>query len=59
LYQLSAESGKTLVTSLHAIEYARSYFQRIIGLRKGEILFDLSAEEVSSRVIEELYKIKS
>ncbi|GAA6620287.1 phosphonate ABC transporter ATP-binding protein [Scytonema sp. NUACC26] len=59
LCQLSAESGKTLVTSLHAIEYARSYFQRIIGLRKGEILFDLSAEEVSSRVIEELYKIES
>lgn len=59
LCQLSTDSGKTLVTSLHAIEYARSYFQRIIGLRKGEILFDLSAKEVSSSVIEELYKIDS
>ncbi|KYC36520.1 ABC transporter ATP-binding protein [Scytonema hofmannii PCC 7110] len=58
LCQLSEESGKTLVTSLHAIEYARSYFQRIIGLRQGEVLFDLSAGEVSSGVIEELYKIE-
>ncbi len=59
LCQLSKESGKTLVTSLHAIEYARSYFQRIVGLRKGEILFDLPAREVSTGVIEELYRIES
>ncbi|GAB1537963.1 phosphonate ABC transporter ATP-binding protein [Scytonema sp. NUACC21] len=58
LRQLSEETGKTLVTSLHAIEYARSYFQRIIGLRQGQVLFDLPAEEVSPTVIEELYKLE-
>jgi len=35
LYQLSKNFGKTLVTSLHAFEYARSHYQRIVGLRQG------------------------
>lgn len=57
LRQLSQETGKTLVTSLHAFEYARNYYQRIIGLRQGHILFDVPAEAVSSAMVEALYKI--
>jgi ABC-type phosphate/phosphonate transport system, ATPase component len=56
LRQLSQETGKTLVTSLHAIEFARSHYQRIIGLRQGRILFDTSAESLTSQMIEALYK---
>jgi phosphonate transport system ATP-binding protein len=59
LRQLSQESGKTLVTSLHAWEYARSHFQRIIGLREGRVLFDAPVDEVSSVMVENLYKIES
>ena len=58
LRQLSQQTGKTLVTSLHAIEYARSHYQRIIGLRQGRILFDALAEDLSNSMIEELYKIE-
>jgi phosphonate transport system ATP-binding protein len=58
LCQLSKDSGKTLVTSLHAFEYARSYYQRIIGLRQGRILFDAPAQAVSPRMVEELYRIE-
>ncbi|MCA1994771.1 MAG: phosphonate ABC transporter ATP-binding protein [Coleofasciculus sp. S288] len=57
LRQLSQESGKTLVTSLHAIEFARSHYQRIIGLRQGRIVFDTSAEALSDAMIAALYKI--
>ena len=57
LRQLS-QQGRTLVTSLHAIEYARSHFQRIVGLRQGRILFDAPAEAVSEAMIEELYRIE-
>lgn len=56
LRQLSQDSGKTLVTSLHAFEYARSHFQRIVGLRQGRILFDVPAEKITSAMVEELYR---
>lgn len=56
LRQLSKDSGKTLVTSLHAFEYARSYYQRIVGLRQGRVLFDAPAEAVSPAMVEALYK---
>jgi phosphonate transport system ATP-binding protein len=55
---LSEETGKTLVTSLHAIEYAYSHFERIIGLREGRILFDAPVKQVSRAMVEELYKIE-
>jgi phosphonate transport system ATP-binding protein len=55
LRQLSQETGKTLVTSLHAIELARSHYQRIIGLRQGRILFDTPAQALSPEMIEALY----
>ncbi|WP_373530378.1 phosphonate ABC transporter ATP-binding protein [Nostoc sp.] len=57
LRHLSQDSGKTLVTSLHAFEYARSYYKRIIGLRQGRILFDAPVEAVSPAMVEALYKI--
>ncbi|MBW4640893.1 MAG: phosphonate ABC transporter ATP-binding protein [Gloeocapsa sp. UFS-A4-WI-NPMV-4B04] len=56
LRQLSQDSGKTLVTSLHAFEYARNYYERIIGLRQGRILFDASPLAVSPSMVEELYR---
>jgi phosphonate transport system ATP-binding protein len=59
LRQLSQEMGKTLVTSLHAIEFARSHYQRIIGLRQGRILFDTPAEALTETMIEELYNLSS
>lgn len=59
LRQLSQETGKTLVTSVHTIEFARSHFQRIIGLKQGRIFFDLAAVDLSDKMIEELYKIEA
>lgn len=58
LRQLSQDTGKTLVTSLHAIEFARSHYQRIIGLRQGRILFDTPAEALSDAMIKDLYKVE-
>jgi phosphonate transport system permease protein len=37
------EHNVTLVASLHAVELALAHFPRIIGLRDGQILFDLPA----------------
>ncbi|MGD1871705.1 MAG: phosphonate ABC transporter ATP-binding protein [Mastigocoleus sp.] len=57
LVNLSTASGKTLVSSVHAIEFVSTHFQRVIGLRKGSILFDISIDKLSSNMIEELYRI--
>jgi phosphonate transport system ATP-binding protein len=56
LVDLSERSGKTLFSSLHAIDFARSHFQRIIGLRRGRILFDSVAKDISDSMINSLYQ---
>ena len=55
--QLSRDTNKTLVTSIHSVEFARSHFQRMIGLREGCIAFDCAPAEVTSGMIEALYRI--
>lgn len=56
LRDLSQQLGITLVTSLHAVEFARSHYQRIVGLRRGEILFDTSAPMLTQAMIAALYR---
>jgi phosphonate transport system ATP-binding protein len=56
LVDLSVCSGKTLFCSLHAIEFALSNFGRIIGLRRGRILFDSAAENVTDEMIKSVYR---
>ena len=50
--------NKTLVVSLHAIEYAYSHCERIVGLRAGCVAFDLPAAQVSPQMIEALYRVR-
>ena len=57
LRALSQKNGQTLVTSLHAIDFAQSHFDRIVGLREGRILFDTPAAGLVPTMIERLYKI--
>ncbi|MED5620304.1 phosphonate ABC transporter ATP-binding protein [Ideonella sp. BN130291] len=56
--QLVAQSeatGATLVASLHAVDLALKWFPRLVGLRNGELLFDLPASEVTREQLQELY----
>lgn len=57
LRQLSETTGKTLVISLHEVEFAVKYCDRIIGLRQGQILFDAPATEVSEAMMADLYQL--
>ncbi len=57
LRQLSETTGKTLVISLHEVEFAVKYCDRIIGLRQGQILFDAPATEVSKAMMTDLYHL--
>ncbi len=57
LRSLCQTTGKTMVASLHAIGFARSHYQRIIGLRHGRLLFDVSAADVTAEMVTKLYQI--
>ncbi len=57
LVKLSTDRNTTLIASLHAVEFALSHFERVIGLRQGKILFDAPANEVSPELIHNLYQI--
>ncbi|NER27900.1 MAG: ATP-binding cassette domain-containing protein, partial [Symploca sp. SIO1C4] len=57
LRQMSHSGGKTLVVSLHSLEFARSHCQRLVGLRKGKIVFDAPVAAVSQEMIENLYRL--
>ena len=52
-----SESDKTLVASLHSIDLTRTFFSRAIGLRNGELQFDLPAERLNDEVIQHLYDL--
>ncbi|MPN43182.1 Phosphate-import ATP-binding protein PhnC [bioreactor metagenome] len=58
LTNLVREEEQTLIASLHSVEYAKKYFNRIIALREGRIYFDLPVEKVTSDVLKELYDLK-
>jgi phosphonate transport system ATP-binding protein len=58
LTKLAREEGQTLVASLHTVEYARKYFNRIIALRGGKVYFDLPVERITDDILEQLYDLK-
>ena len=58
LASIAGESGKTLVASVHSVEFARRFFSRAIGLRHGAVQFDLPVEKVTDDLLEALYELK-
>lgn len=49
------ESGATLVTTMHDVRMALASFPRIVGLRDGQIVFDLAAAAVTPEQLRALY----
>jgi phosphonate transport system ATP-binding protein len=55
LIEDAKKRNATLVASLHAVDIALRWFPRIIGIREGQIMFDLPSNEVSETILRELY----
>lgn len=55
LKRICKEDGITAIVSLHQMEYAREYADRIIGLTEGEVTFEGKAEDLDSEAIQDLY----
>jgi phosphonate transport system ATP-binding protein len=59
LRELSVGLSKTLIVSLHAVDFALSHFERVIGLQRGKVAFDLHTREVTTHMLSELYKLSA
>jgi len=51
--------NRTLLVSLHDVELAKTYCDRIIGLRQGRVLFQLPTAAVSDQQLAELYALEA
>ena len=49
------ERHATLICSLHQVELARQFFPRIIGLNRGQIVFDDANSNITDEMITSLY----
>ena len=57
LTELSAEHGFTLCVSLHDIGLAKEFFPRLVGMRRGAIVFDGAPGELSAAEEASLYDL--
>lgn len=55
LTDIATERGATLVATLHHVDMALKSFARIIGMRGGQVVFDLPAAQVSKQHLQDLY----
>jgi phosphonate transport system ATP-binding protein len=59
LRQLQREQGMTLVISLHNVNLARKYCDRIIALREGRLVYDGAPMGLDNQTLRDLYGTRS
>ena len=59
LKKFSKEMQITLIVNLHQVNVALRYSDRIIGVNKGQIVFDGAPDELSTERISEIYGAES
>jgi len=55
LHRICREDGITAIVSLHQVEFARRFADRIVGLRSGRVVFDGQPSQLSRVVIDDIY----
>lgn len=58
LKMLNEEYGMTVIANLHSVELARQFGSRVIGVRKGEIVYDGKMEDTPESVFDNIYDDK-
>ena len=56
LTDVATKRGATLIATLHHVEMALQSFTRIVGMRDGQVVFDLPASQVSKAHLHDLYR---
>jgi len=55
LRRVASSAGVTVITTLHHVEYARSYADRVIGFRQGQVVFDGKPVDLTDAAIAEIF----
>ena len=55
LSEIHERDGITMIISLHDLEIAKEYASRVIGMVKGEVIFDGRPEELSDEKVLEIF----
>lgn len=55
LFRASRETGATVLCSLHQVDLACEFADRIVAMRKGELVFDGQAEELTKDILARIY----
>ena len=55
LKDINENDGKTIIVTLHQVEYARKYCQRAIALKNGELYFDGTVAALSDEQLTSIY----
>ncbi len=55
LKKINVEDGRMVIANLHTLDTARRYCDRVIGMRDGEVVFDGTADELTTSVAREIY----
>ena len=56
LADVAAGAGRALVMSLHDPALARAHSDRAVGLRDGELVFDVASSELTSGMLDAVYR---
>jgi phosphonate transport system ATP-binding protein len=55
--EAARERGATVLCSLHQPDLARAFADRIVGMRRGEIIFDGPPDSLDARALQQLYDL--
>jgi phosphonate transport system ATP-binding protein len=55
LRDINEADGKTVVVSLHQVDYAMRYCPRTVALRDGEVVYDGASSALNSEMLQRLY----
>jgi phosphonate transport system ATP-binding protein len=56
MLEICQEKGLTVIASLHQVELARGWADRLVGMRHGRVVLDASPKDVSSEEVMEIYR---
>ena len=56
LMEICQEKGLTVITSLHQVELARGWADRLVGMRAGRVVLDGRPKDVSADEVMEIYR---
>jgi phosphonate transport system ATP-binding protein len=56
LHRICREDRITAIVSLHQVELARRFGDRVIGLNRGQVVFDGTPGQLNGRAFDQIYE---